>query len=254
MSTRNALKEVSRKYCLKFRADLALENRNITVAQSENLPPDRWRLLRSKITISNLYLRDPRKFPLLFHPSDIVHFGLTTDIRSFWEAISGFITEREVLHDKPRYTPLCPYFGYTRFWYVPEQYLTIRWLRSNGIDAYLSDVVSLDRDQFALWAAILEANFQVIDWQHSGVRFPERFFVRGPFPKTVLRAADTQKLFSKRAYWRACVNKHVIGFAKPFLMYLYCYAVLRHKAPPLYRLLRWLLTKFQQGKYLLFPR
>ncbi len=93
VSTSAALKRVKTKYALKIRTDIVLLNDSF-VREYEVLPDisgDR-RIFDRPILSNNLTSRDTRAIlrrladnPILFHPSDHVHFGLTGDLMKLWD-------------------------------------------------------------------------------------------------------------------------------------------------------------------------
>lgn len=163
-STLAGLRRASRPYCLKLRSDLALADRRFLVAA----PAPEGCLFERPMTMTNLYLRDPEKFTLLFHFSDIAQFGLTRDLLSFWDG--PLFEEDEVL-----FPPAAPGRPRGRLRLYPEQATTLRWLARNGVDVALAQPAQIDRPLLALWARVLSANIHLVDWRKSGIVFPQRF-------------------------------------------------------------------------------
>jgi hypothetical protein len=163
-STLAGLRRAGRRYSLKLRSDLALADRRFLVAA----PARPGCLFERPVTMSNLYLRDPEKFTLLFHFSDIAQFGLTRDLLAFWEG--GLFAEDELL-----FPPEVPGGARGRLKLFPEQATTLRWLARHGIDVRLADPAQVDRPLLALWARVLAENVHLVDWRKSGIVFPERF-------------------------------------------------------------------------------
>lgn len=163
-STLAGLRRASRRYCLKLRSDLALADRRLLVVA----PARPGSLFERPMTMSNLYLRDPEKFPLLFHVSDIAQFGLTRDLLSFWDG--DLFTEDELLFPSE-----APGGKRARLKLFPEQAVTLRWLARNGVDVRLAHPAQIDRPLLGLWARVLTENIHLVDWRRSGILFPERF-------------------------------------------------------------------------------
>jgi len=163
-STLAGLRRASRTYCLKLRSDLALADRRFLVAARARAGS----LLERPMTMTNLYLRDPEKFPLLFHVSDIAQFGLTRDLLSFWDG--ELFSEDELL-----FPPEAPGGKRARLRLFPEQAATLRWLARNGVDVRIGEPAQVDRRLLALWARVLAQNVHLVDWRKSGIVFPERF-------------------------------------------------------------------------------
>lgn len=163
-STLAGLRRASRACCLKLRSDLALEDRRFLVLA----PARAGCLFERPMTMSNLYLRDPEKFPLLFHVSDIAQFGRTSDLLSFWDG--PLFGEDELL-----FPPEAPGGARERLRLFPEQAATLRWLARNGVDVRLAQPAQIDRPLLARWARVLSENIHLVDWRKSGILFPERF-------------------------------------------------------------------------------
>lgn len=163
-STLAGLRRASRAYCLKLRSDLALEDRRFLVVA----PARAGSLFERPMTMSNLYLRDPEKFPLLFHVSDIAQFGLTRDLLAFWDG--PLFQEDEILFPSE-----APGQGRIRLRLFPEQATTLRWLARHRVEVRLDQPAQIDRPLLALWARVLTENIHLVDWRKSGIVFPERF-------------------------------------------------------------------------------
>jgi hypothetical protein len=163
-STLAGLRRASRRYCLKLRSDLALEDRRFLVVA----PARPGGHFEQPMTMTNLYLRDPEKFALLFHVSDIAQFGRTSDLRAFWDG--PLFQEDEILF--PAETPG---EARSRLRLFPEQATTLRWLARSGVEVRLDHPAQIDRPLLALWARVLLENVHLVDWRKSGIVFPERF-------------------------------------------------------------------------------
>jgi hypothetical protein len=163
-STLAGLRRASRAHCLKLRSDLALADRRFLV-----LAPARPNsLFERPMTMSNLYLRDPEKFPLLFHVSDIAQFGRTSDLLAFWDG--PLFHEDEILFPSE-----APGGARSRLRLFPEQATTLRWLARSGVEVCLDRPAQIDRPLLALWARVLSENIHLVDWRKSGIVYPERF-------------------------------------------------------------------------------
>jgi hypothetical protein len=191
-STLAGLQFASRQYCLKLRSDLAVADRRFLVAARRR--PDSY--FRRPMTLSNLYIRDPEIFPLLFHVSDTVQFGLTADLLSFWDG--GPFLESEVLF---------PQAGHLRFGRIrlhPEQAYTLRWLNRNGMNIALKHPALVERKLLNIWSDVLVRNFHVINWQKTGIVFPEKFTVDRAAYSTLLTEERIAELpFRAFSYWKA---------------------------------------------------
>jgi hypothetical protein len=88
VSTVGGLKVATRKYALKFRADLLLRGANFLdwFDTFQKRSAD-YKLFEKRILASTAYSRNPRRDDdrCLFHPSDFIFFGLTADLLKLWQ-------------------------------------------------------------------------------------------------------------------------------------------------------------------------
>lgn len=82
VSTQNGIKKATRKYCLKYRTDLAIKDDTFLKHFGEYKERnEQWRILKERV------LSHCGTHPLFrpFHPTDITGFGLTEDILNIWD-------------------------------------------------------------------------------------------------------------------------------------------------------------------------
>ncbi|WP_199104559.1 WavE lipopolysaccharide synthesis family protein, partial [Aquitalea sp. ASV11] len=184
-STRVGIETATREYVLKFRADHLLTNATIaSIAEYDDSVTEKDRLLRCPITVTNLFIRNPSRVPMLFHLSDIIQFGLRDDMLKIWDQ-DLLAEENHFIQGKISRNPFGNFIGYSNLRVVPEQAIIIRWLRSCGFEITIDHVCHVTRKMLILWEGILANNFNVIDWQDSGIHFPVRFLNTGYSLKTV---------------------------------------------------------------------
>lgn len=187
VSTNAGLAIATRPYVLKIRSDLALYDRRCFQIAS----PLGKTILESKMTITNLYVRNPEIYPLLFHVSDLVQFGTHADMINYW-TIQNF-SESDVLFPMQQ-MGLFKLFNKPRFKLVPEQALTIAWLARNGHNVALQKVNDTRPELLSSWAKILTDNFHMISWQDSGVVFPVRFLQDPSIKQSLLQPKDIPRI------------------------------------------------------------
>ena len=84
VSTRAGLEAATRPYCLKIRTDILLDNADFLEKFGKwdaQAPPFH---VKNRILICNYYTRNPRVYPLPFHPCDWVLFGRTEDLKRYF--------------------------------------------------------------------------------------------------------------------------------------------------------------------------
>lgn len=163
VSTAAGLRRASRKYSLKIRSDMAMTHRRFLCIGTHRQQSHFSR----PVTIPNLYVRDPERFPLLFHVADTAQFGLTSDLLAYWQG-DPFL-RNEVLSEgngRARFSSTTRLF--------PEQALTTRWLQRNDADPGMRHASAISPRLLREWSTILTQNFSVCDWKSSGLVFPAR--------------------------------------------------------------------------------
>jgi WavE lipopolysaccharide synthesis len=88
VSTVGGLEVATRKYALKFRTDLLLRGANfLNWFDTFQKRSADYKLFEKRILASTAYSRDPRRDDgrCLFHPSDFIFFGLTSDLLKLWQ-------------------------------------------------------------------------------------------------------------------------------------------------------------------------
>lgn len=222
VSTLAGIKAATRPYCLKLRSDHALLNTNF-LRVSASRPGT---LFSAPLTITNLYVRNPEKYPLIFHVSDVVQFGATQDLSQYWD--SELFDENDVLHPLDQRNLFQQLFS-TRFKLVPEQAATLRWLSSkHNIVVKLNKVNDINPSLLKLWAEILTTNFTLINWQESGVIFPEKFENDPSVLNTLINSEDIPRVVihgfnsakAKRNNWIG-TSFLIHGRLGPFVMWLH---------------------------------
>ena len=232
-STQAGLDRASRPWCLKLRTDLALIDRRFLRAAPARLG---GRFARP-LAMTNIFVRDPVKFTLLFHFSDIAQFGLTSDMRALWDG--PLFSAAEVLdlsgtHD-------VSWDGILLF---PEQALTLRWLRSQGLDIALRHPAEVTRKSLSLWADVLAHDVRLVDWRASGIRFPERFAGDPSVPNTLLSEEKATNIGSIGfRYSRALGNSFLTRFLLSGRL-AQSLAWMRTRFPLINRFLRWLWSSY----------
>lgn len=193
-STLNGIRSATRPYVLKFRADLSLDNLSMMEAHSRAEVNRSVSVFDSPIIVTNLFTRNPARFPVLFHLSDIVQFGRRADMLDLWSSPEP-MTSDIFLHGKSnKLGVLGNYLGYTGLRVVSEQYLMLSWLNRKGVSADLKNPSHMNYELLRLWERILLNDFTVIDWQDSGVKFPDRFFTFSYAERSCYRQKELQKI------------------------------------------------------------
>lgn len=215
-STLAGLKACTRKYVLKTRADLLfLDSRFVDSYQNEL-----GSVLKSKVIVSNLYIRNPAKIPYLFHLSDVVSFGALNDQIDIWD----IPLEKESDLEGLRISSLFWRFSSSRFIYHPEQSLCKRWLFKHGYEFSPSYPADIRLSWFLKWSEVLLNNFTVVDYGESGIEFPPQFFTSAYGVRSTnyfsedlckLRQNHSSVFMMKWIYLKILINKYVLCIFQP---------------------------------------
>lgn len=174
VSTKNGIEAASRPYILKFRADHFLNNDNIAIVRDYSDTVFTKKIFKQPITFTNFFVRNPVHLPMLFHISDLVQFGRREDMLDLWSTPFPDIKEM-TLKKLPRFRVFGRFAGFTSFAQVPEQTLTLSWLKKHGWDIKLPHISYTSYPLLKLWEELLTDHFHVLNWQRSGVEYPKRF-------------------------------------------------------------------------------
>lgn len=173
VSTVAGIEASSRPYILKTRWDIGFETDRLLVIDDSPCPGGAHsdRRLVTPITTTNLFVRKAERHPMLYHPSDIVQFAARSSMTRFWCGQPP--SEQDIYFPRP--IPRFDKFRGGVFTFTPEQTLTLRWLREEGVPVDLPYPTFLNRCHLLRWERLLALNFAVLDWERSGVVFPPRF-------------------------------------------------------------------------------
>ena len=135
-STLAGLRRATRPYAMKMRNDTPLRSRACLAWCRRDDEPrvDDTRVFERRVVMPNVAVRPADSMKgYLFHPSDIVHIGLRTDLLRLWTC--DLIDERENANwfrDNPR--PKLELMPYSWARYYNEQVLWLSCLRRHGLD------------------------------------------------------------------------------------------------------------------------
>jgi hypothetical protein len=117
----------------------------------------------------------------------------------------------------PSRNPFGNFIGHSNLRVVPEQAIIIGWLKRSGFKIALDHVCHVTSSMLMLWEKILVNNFNVIDWQDSGIHFPVRFLNTGYSLKTVYSSAEIKRIkkFSPTGLrlrrYQVWLNQYIFG-------------------------------------------
>jgi hypothetical protein len=196
ISTLTGLRAVSRPFAVKLRTDCKLTHSGLLNLFERY--PDRNeadRVFTSRIICSEVFCRDPRRAPFLFHPSDVFQFGRTQDLLTAWNV--PLRPQPEIDHGNPWASfQIRPYMKSSAP-LVPEQYLWTHVLEKAGF----SFPIECANDWNASWLRRSEElfanNFVSYSAEELGIELPRHFFEPSKFPLDVYSHARWLELYRR---------------------------------------------------------
>jgi hypothetical protein len=181
-STRNALGLCKTKYALKMRTDCTLTSVDFIAFFAKHTERHkRCRIFTERLVCSDLYFRTPHKrpHPLLFHPSDVFQFGLTSDLISLWSG--DLASESEIHLSDPQAVP----WLFRERWreqirFAEEQFVWINCLNRFSQNVRLDYSWQIKFQMLALSELSIINNFVPVTPARLGVKLPSRFLENGP--------------------------------------------------------------------------
>ncbi len=242
-STRAGLALATRRWTLKMRSDIILEHAGFLrrLLHGQRVPAE-CRLFESPVAALTLYSRDPARAPALFHPSDIIQFGLTEDMKAFWSGTP--FRSSDVLGEDPRFGLIRGWLGFTRQRLVPEQALMLRWLASNGLSASLSSPTAVSVEGAQMSEQMLLANFRLMDARDAGVLIPPHLLRSRVAIATVYRSSEVERIAwqafeqPRRRLLAIWLRKYVLFATSGYWWVVAGHLLLRRMAPGLVAPLR----------------
>ena len=171
VSSSAGLKITKSKYVIKTRTDIFFKNNNILKYYKEDLERDpNYKVFENFILQPNYNVKNPRKIDIVFHPGDLLLFGLTTDVRNYYDCRLRTVDE-SMYHKYNNSNDLKIYPNLlTRK--TAEAYLWTEFLKEQkNVD--IETCFSENEDLKNLSDKFLVSNFMIFNPFQLGVRFPK---------------------------------------------------------------------------------
>lgn len=178
-TTQAGLALVTRPYVLKTRTDIFIHDGSFLdfFDKFNDIPSE---IFEKRLLICNYFTRNPRIFPLCFHPSDWMVFGCTEDVKKYYDI--PFQTEEDAnwFRNHPKTSPIfVNHIGR----YTPEQHIFISFLKQHRdfhCDSYhhhSPELVQLTEWAFANCFIVLDYQKQIhIDFvKYDPNRYKEQY-------------------------------------------------------------------------------
>ena len=172
LSTQNGLKKVNRKYTLKFRTDFYLTGRDF-LKYFDKFPVrnEKFSIFKHRVIVSSVYSRLTSEpgVPMPFHPSDFFFFGLSEDVKSYFEGTP--LEEEKNMANYPFLHPdKMPYkIKSLTEKYAPEQYLCFMFLKRHFTDIKFEDWTDWNDENIEFSKNIDINNFIFLGYPESGI-------------------------------------------------------------------------------------
>ncbi len=173
VSAQNGVFKANRKYCLKLRSDLELNNSNfIKYWDKFNKQNDEYKIFKHRVLCSSTYSREcscqsGTGYPTPFHPSDFWFFGFTEDLKDYF-CDCPIQTKEEASNWSFKCPNRCPYT--TPLWrYAPEQSFCINWVKKYYPNIQFYDWSDWNSENIEFSNNILYNNFIFLDYEQSGI-------------------------------------------------------------------------------------
>lgn len=174
ISTQKGLAVATRKYILKYRSNMSLLSNNFLYfyeKHSENAD-----FFKQKLLVVDYYTRNPRIINMPFHPSDWIIFGLSEDVKKYYNI--SLQSKDEVLWFK-NHKNTSNLFKSVYALYSPEQYICISFLKKY-IRIKCKSYYDASEKNIEITEMFLAKNMIVIDSKKNGIIFlkysPNRYF------------------------------------------------------------------------------
>lgn len=161
ISTRSGLGAVNTLYSFKIRTDFEISNRDFLIyIEMFNKPDGLYKVFEQRVLSCCFFSRDPRgAMPYPFHPSDLAFFGLTSDLKRFFDV--PLMTEAEAywVADK----------GLLLNRYVPEQHLFINFLKAQGKSIICEHFYDATEKNISDTERYFAENFTMLEFEQFGL-------------------------------------------------------------------------------------
>ncbi len=172
VSTKAGLKKANRKFILKLRTDFELHsNEFIKYFNRFPIRHKEFNIFKHRVLISSIYSRTKGNwivpYPVLFHPSDFFMFGLSVDIKEYFEH-TRLATEQELGNWCYRYPDRTP-FPTCKFRYAPEQFFFLSYALQFFPNLQFHDWTEWNEENLRISESLLYNNFVFLDYKQSGI-------------------------------------------------------------------------------------
>lgn len=217
ISTQKGLAVATRKYILKYRSNMSLLSNNFLYFYEKHSKNADF--FKQKLLIVDYYTRNPRIINMPFNPSDWIIFGLSEDVRKYYNI--SLQSKDEVLWFK-NHKNTSNLFKSVYALYSPEQYICISFLKKY-IRIKCKSYYDASEKNIETTEMFLAKNMIVIDSKKNGIIFlkysPNRYFEKS----TLLTYNDWCFLNKKYTYKLNVIDRIInkLNYFKCKIFYKY---------------------------------
>lgn len=237
LCTHKALLKVKTKYACRLRSDFYFFNNNLlqTYNSLANHFPNKktgFTIFEQKVLIHELgsINSETPDLPLIFHPSEIFHFGLTSDLLKLWDGIPIPDEIADYFHNLHNTEPNPCLFNHR---FTPEQYIWLKLINriypSASLPSYYLDI---SPNLIESSNEFLVSNYVIGTAELLGIK--SKFDNNLKLYRHRFENPYTYCLKYNRIYPMNCINKEITNIFKfiqdsithKVKMYKHCYALL----------------------------
>ena len=212
-STQEGIKKASRKYILKLRTDLFLENANFLEYWDKfSKFDDKYFVFKHKILSCTVYVREKfqtNAFLTPFHPSDFWFFGLKEDLEDYF---SKTVFQNDVEAGSWSYKYPNKVTDARFYWqFPPEQYYCVAWAKRHFPEIAFDDLSDWNRVNFELSKKILYNNFIFLGYNQSGIMSSKQGHRKSLLNEEQIKGLVTFRVYEQR-YKEFCDNSYEIVY------------------------------------------
>lgn len=175
-TTRAGLNKVSRKYCLKIRSDLFFDNDKLLSGIADNFPirDEHYTIFKQRVIFYSLwtrkfeYFEDKYRILTPFYLSDWLCFGLTDDIKLYFNEID-FTNEpyfSKFFNNPKNNMHNCE--GMMPWQFPPEQYFATSFLKKYFKEANMKSLQDFSAEKMELSRRIFASNVVICGYKECG--------------------------------------------------------------------------------------
>lgn len=195
-TTKAGLAKASKKYCIKIRSDLFFTNNSLLkdLRQKFDKFDPKFRIFQERVIFYPLWSRqsemvlDKDKIICPFYLSDWLCFGLTEDLRLYFDASERTNEPAFSNYFKQPKNRLLPFYNPYKTWkFSPEQYFAVNFFSKYFPEAHMSSLQDVSEDKMELSHRLYASNIVIAGYHEIGVYTLKKFYRRVSKHINVLR-------------------------------------------------------------------